>query len=161
MDIWTERLAPRHLPWLAPWLSRADAALTENDLPQAAELDTWYAAGAAEPGRLDCLVSVYETPVGLASLRRQAERPDTAALSLLLGERGYNPSRTATTAALRMLDRAFLEEGLRRVTARVPERCAWFAEILERMGFTRTAEGEDWIALAAEREAWLSRKHLF
>lgn len=161
MDIWTERLAVRHLPCLARWLDRADAALTENDLPStAAELETWYAESAAEPGRLDCLVSVYETPVGLASLRRQSESAETAALSLLLGERGYNPSRTATYAALRMLDRAFLERGMVRVNIQICPGHPWFAEVLERMGFAPAAT-DGRTALAVAREDYMSRKHLF
>ena len=80
MDIWTERLERRHLPAVERWLGREAGALTPNDLPRTAEaLSGWYEACAAEAGRLDCLVRVYETPVGLAGLRQTA-MPDTAEL---------------------------------------------------------------------------------
>ena len=113
MDIWTERLERRHLVIVERWVGRTAGALTPNDLPDAAEaLADWFSRGAAEPGRLDCLLRVYDTPVGLASLRRSAEA-DTAELSLLLCEVGYNPLRTATYAAMRMLDRAFSDTVVR------------------------------------------------
>ena len=66
MDIWTERLMQRHIPLLERWIGRTDGALTPNDLPRKAEdLAVWFGACSADAGRLDCLISVYETPVGL------------------------------------------------------------------------------------------------
>ena len=161
VNIWTERLERGHLPLLGRWLGRADAALTPNDLPaEAVELEAWFERCAAEPGRLDFLTLVYETPVGLASLRPGGE-DGSAALELLLGERNYNPLRTATYVALRMLDRTFLECGFRRVSVQAFTRHAWLLEPLERMGFSRTAEQGDRICLTVEKDCYLSRKYLF
>ena len=162
MNIWTERLERRHLPIVEAWLGRRDGALTPNDLPEnAAALPGWFEDCAAEAGSLDCVVLVYETPVGLAGLRRQSGRETAAELYLLLCEKNYNPLRTATYAALRMLDRAFLEQGLERVSVRADERQAWFLETLEKMGFVRRAEGDGLIALTVEKAAFLDRKYLF
>ena len=72
MDIWTEQLERRHLPILERWLWRTAGAITPNDLPSdVIELRTWFERSVAEPGRLDCLALVYETPVGVAGLRRK------------------------------------------------------------------------------------------
>ena len=162
MDIWTETLERAHLPLLARWLDRADGALTPNDLPgDAAALPAWFERCAAEPGRLDCLALVYETPVGLAGLRQSGASEGAAALSLFLGERNYNPLRTATYLTLRMLDRAFLDLGLSQVHMEVHVRFGWYLEALERMGFQRGAEDGGRIPLRVEKERYLSRKYLF
>ena len=162
MDIWTERLQRRHLPLVERWVGRTAGAVTPNDLPTAPEqVRAWFDRCAAEPGRLDCLVTVYETPVGLAGLRRGGAPEDEAELSLLLCEVNYNALRTATYVAQRMLDRAFLELGLARVTARVGVSHGRLLEALERMGFVRTAEQPDAVCLRVEKEAFLSRKYLF
>ena len=161
MDIWTERLEREHLTVLSRWIGHGDGALTENDLPpDAAGLASWFDAGAAEPGRLDCLALVYETPVGLAGLRRDGA-DGAARLWLLLGERGYNPLRTATYVTLRMLDRAFLELGFTRVRVRARPGCGWYREVLEKMGFSRADEGEELPVLQVEKQVYLSRKYLF
>jgi len=161
LDIWTERLERAHLPAVSRWLGRRDGALTDNDLPaDGDELAGWYARCEAEPGRLDCLALAYETPVGLAGLRPGGEG-NGATLWLLLGELGYNPLRTATYITLRMLDRAFLERGLARVCVRVRPGCGWYREVLEKMGFSRTGEGEELPALQVEKQVYLGRKYLF
>ncbi len=161
MNIWTERLESAHLPMLRRWLGREDGALTPNDLPsEAAALEAWFARCAAEAGRHDCLALVYETPVGIAGLRRGGG-PEEAELYLFLGETGYNALRTATYVALRMLDRAFLELGLEGVTARVCARHEWFAEPLARMGFSLTEARDGMLDLRVEKAAFLSRKYLF
>ena len=162
MNIWTEQLVERHLPLLEAWAGRTDGAVTPNDLPASAEgLARWFERRGAEPGRLDCLALVYETPVGLAGLRRRTERKTEAELYLLLCERGYNPLRTATYICLRMLDRAFLEQGFERVTVRVDQNFSWFLEPLERMGFSPTEERSGPVSLAVEKNVFLSRKYLF
>ncbi|MBR1456296.1 MAG: hypothetical protein IJ594_03940 [Oscillospiraceae bacterium] len=162
MDIWTQQLQRRHLPLLTRWLGRDGGALTPHDLPREADgLARWFEACAAEPGRFDCLALVYETPVGLAGLRRGDAPADEAELYLLLCEVGYNPLRTATYVTLRMLDRAFLERGLARVTVRVSARHARFLEALERMGFSRTEDRGDTVCLAVDKAAFLARKYLF
>ena len=160
--MWTERLERGHLPLLRRWIGRGDGALTPHDLPpEADKLTAWFDDCAAEPGRLDCLVSVYETPVGVAGLRRCGGQDGTATLYLLLGEVNYNPLRTATCVTLRMLDRAFLDLGLARVEMQVCAGHAWYPEVLERMGFTRTDAQDGTIRLAVEKDAFLSRKYLF
>ena len=71
MDIWTERLQPRHLPLMELWVGRTDGAVTPNDLPQdAGALTVWLDTCAKEPGRQDYLITVYDTPVGVAGFRR-------------------------------------------------------------------------------------------
>ncbi|MBQ9250613.1 MAG: hypothetical protein IJ179_09645 [Oscillospiraceae bacterium] len=160
MNIWTEELVERHLPLLEAWAGRSDGAITPNDLPASAEgLAQWFERRGAEPGRLDCLALVYETPVGLAGLRRSAE--GEAELYLLLCERGYNPLRTATYICLRMLDRAFLDLGLERVTMRVLPDGTWFLEALARMGFSPTEERDGPGCLAVERDTFQNQKYLF
>ena len=162
MDIRTERLERGDLPALERWAGHTDGALTPNDLPvEAGGLAAWFEACSADPERLDCLALVYETPVGVAGLQRLGSQDGTAELYLLLGEVNYNPLRTATYVTLRMLDRAFLDLGFRRVTARVCAQHTWYLEVLEQMGFSRTAENCEAISLAVEKAAFLNRKYLF
>lgn len=162
MNIWTEQVVERHLPLLQAWAGRTEGAVTPNDLPASAEeLAAWVRRRGAEPGSLDCLALVYDTPVGLAGLRRSAGREREAELYLLLCELGYNPLRTATYVCLRMLDRAFLELGLERVTVGVNREFSWLLEPLERMGFVCETEGESLIGLTVEKAAFLDRKYLF
>ena len=162
MDIWTERLEQRHLPMLAYWIGRKSGAITPNDLPtDAEELSRWYESCAADPGRLDCLIRVYDTPVGLAGLRQCNGREGAAELYLQLYEVNYNPLRTATYATLRMLDRAFLNLKLDRVEMQVYARHRDYLEALERMGFSQTAADNERICADAEKDRYLSRKYLF
>lgn len=162
MDIWTERLEQRHLPILAHWIGRTAGAMTPNDLPtNAEELSQWYDSCVAEPGRLDCLILVYETPVGLAGLRRCDGREGVAELVLQLYEVNYNPLRTATYATLRMLDRAFLDWKLERVEIGVFPEHKDYLEALEKMGFSQTASDNERICAAVEKDRYLSRKYLF
>ena len=156
VDIWTEPLQRRHLPTVERWLTRTDGALTPNDLPQdEALLEAWFGRCAAESGRLDCLLLVYETPVGVASLR-SADAPDTAALSILLGERSYNPLRTAAYVTLRMLDRAFLELCARRVTMEMLAPWPAYRAALDQMGFQ-----PDGGVLAVEKDTFIQNKYHF
>lgn len=160
MDIRTEYLARRHLPLLARWLGRTSGAVTPNDLPEdAAALAAWFDRCQADPARLDCLALVYDTPVGLAGLRRT--QAQTASLWLLLGETGYNALRTATYVAQRMLDRAFSDFGAVCVCAEVNPGHAQILAALERMGFRRTGETDGRIALAVDRETFSRQKYLF
>ena len=99
--------------------------------------------------------------MGVAGLRRVGGRKDEAELALLLGERNYNPLRTATYVTLRMLDRAFGEMGFSHVETRVCAEQTWFLDALERMGFSRMEEGDGLIGLAVAKEAFLDRKYLF
>lgn len=161
MNIWTERLERRHLPVLAQWAGRTDGAMTPGDFPpDAAEIPRWLDCCAAEPGRLDCLILAYETPVGLAGLLA-CEEKDAAALYLLLCEVNYNPLRTATYATLRMLDRAFSELDCALVTTQVYARHGQYLNALECMGFSRTAERDGLLDLRAEKDVFLRRKYLF
>lgn len=162
MDIWTERLEQRHLPLLAHWIGRTGGAITPNDLPtKVEELPRWYESSSADPGRLDCLIRVYDTPVGLAGLRRCDGREGAAELYLQLYEVNYNLLRTATYATLRMLDRAFLKLKLDRVETRVFAQFKDYLEALVKMGFSQTAADSETISGTAEKERYLSRKYLF
>ena len=162
MDIWTERLMRRHLPLLEHWVGRRDGAMTPNDLPREEEkLEAWYEACSAEPGRLDCLVSIYETPVGLSGLRQNSSQGGTAELYLLLCEMNYNLLRTATYTTLRMLDFAFLELGFARAAAQVYAQHRWYSDVLEQMGFVRGADLDGLVGLSVEKAIYLDRKYLF
>lgn len=162
MDIWTERLERRHLPFLANWIGRTSGAMTPNDIPvNAEELSLWYENKSTDPGRKNFLVLVYDTPVGLAGLRQRDGRREVLELYLQLYEVNYNPLRTATYATLRMLDRAFLDNKAKRVEARVFAQHRDYLEALERMGFSRTAADNEMICVAVEKDPYLSRKYLF
>jgi uncharacterized protein YceH (UPF0502 family) len=162
VDIWTERLERRHLPLLERWLMREDGVLTLNDLPSGADnLAEWYEKCAEMPNRLDCLASVYDTPVGVTGLHRQPGQDKTASLYLFLGEVGYNIRRTATYITIRMLDRAFSDLRQESTNVQVYSHYGWFVEVLEQMGFSRRSEQDGVIRLAVEKTVFLNRKFLF
>ena len=162
MDIWTEQLEQRHLPLLKNWIGRTAGRFTENDLPLDAEqLSLWFDTCKSEPGRTDFLISVYETPVGISGLRNRRVNPDSAELYLFLGESNYNPIRAATYATLRMLDRAFQEQGLARVYAVVYARREDYLAVLDRMGFSETPEKNGLLRAKIDKDIFLSRKYLF
>jgi len=160
MDIWTEGLESRHLPILKNWIGRTSGRMTLNDLPEdPTRLSAWYEDCSAEVGRLDCLISVYETPVGVSGLRKGQD--GAGEFYLLLGETNYNPLRTATYATLRMLDRAFEECGCTRVWIRLFPCFGEYREALERMGFSETPEEDGLICAEIRKLDFLSRKYLF
>ena len=162
MDIWTEQLERRHLLILAHWVGRSSGAMTPNDLPTKTEdIPHWYEKCSIEPGRMDCLILVYDTPVGLAGLRQLDSREGVAELYLQLYEVNYNLLRTATYATLRMLDRAFQARDIKRVEARVHAQYREYLEALDRMGFSRTTADNQWIYVGVEKDIFLSRKYLF
>ena len=162
MNIEAESLEPRHLPILRNWTGRTAGAPTPNDFPQnAAEVAQWFELLAAESGRMDCLVSVYDTPVGIAGLRRNTKAADSAELYLLLCEVGYNLLRTATYATLCMLDRAFQECELRCVAADVNTEQREYLAALERMGFCRIRESRRTITVEVQKEMYLNNRFLF
>ena len=162
MDIWTERLEERHLPILEKWVGRISVRITPNDLPQnPAELPAWYKDCTSEIGRVDCLISLYETPVGISGLRNCDTRAGTGEFYLMLGESNYNPLRVAAYAALQMLDRAFQECGYDSVSTHVFCRCVEYLKALEKMGFTHIAEKDEMICAEVRKQEFLSRKYLF
>ena len=160
MDIWTERLQRRHLPLREACVRRTDGAVTPNDLPaEKTDLAGWFDACAAEAGRRDYLITVYETPVGVAGLRPSGEHG--AALYLLLGEVQYNLLRTATYAVQRMLDHAFQDPGCARVTVRADVRFPELLAAFARMGFLCAAQDDGTALLSIEPDAFRQRKYLF
>ena len=162
MNIGTERLQPAHLPILEHWIGRAEGRVTPGDFPQKKDdLTEWFDMCTQDPGRKDYLILAYETPVGLAGLRKRSEKEKTAELYLLLGERNYNLLRTATYAVLPMLDRAFLDLGFDRAVVRVYQNQRWFLTPLEQMGFTQMGEENGLITLSVEKKEFLQRKYLF
>ena len=162
MDIWTEELQQRHLPILENWVGRTSGQFTENDFPlDSDQLSPWFDSCKSELGRTDCLISVYETPVGLSGLRRAGTASDSAELYLFLGESYYNPIRTATYATLRMLDRAFQNKGLGSVYAMAYAHHKEYLDSLHRMGFSTITENNGLARILVDKDAFLSRKYLF
>ena len=160
VDIWTEHLEKRHLPYLEPWTKRISGKMTATDFPaHAAELPLWYENSLKELGRWDCLVSVYETPVGIGGFRGIEVAPDAGRLYLMLGESGYNLIRTATYATLRILDRAF--QTFSQVEAAVYANHAEYLDALGRMGFTQSEPMGDTVLVRVEKGVYLGRKYMF
>ena len=160
MDIWTERLERRDLPTLKYWIGRTSGQLTPCDLPDNPDaLPQWYKKCTAEPGRMDCLVLAYETPIGIAGFQRASGQPSMAEFYLMLGEANYNLIRTATYATLRILDRAFHNYTL--VNAKVYGHHKDYLSVLMRMGFTQISEEGGLVAVNVDKETFQSRKYLF
>ena len=148
MNIWTEQLQRQHLTLLERWLDRTAGTLTENDLPENAELLTeWF----EQRGQADSLISVYETPVGVGGLRGNE-------FYLFLGEVGYNLIRTATYATLRILDQAFIK--LDTVTTWLYSNHKEYLSALKTMGFSQIDEKDDLIRVSVQKKELKSRKHL-
>ena len=149
MDIWTEQLQKRHLPILESWLGRSAGALTPNDLPKEVnQLSSWFDQRLGS----DFLISVYETPVGVAGLRDNE-------FYLFLGEVGYNLVRTATYATLRILDQAFTI--FDSATVRVYENRHEYLSALNTMGFRQLSEENGLVRLSVQKTEFQSRKYLF
>ena len=162
MNINTERLKLRHFPILQQWAGRTSGAMTPNDFPWVKEqIQKWLELNTDNAERLDCMIFVYDTPVGIAGLLHDNTSPESAELYMLLCEVGYNLIRTATYATLCMLDRAFQEYGLQTVSASVYTCHPEYLEALERMGFSRQTEKGELIMVEAGRKAFYSRKYLF
>lgn len=162
MDIWTEELQQRHLPILEKWIGKTSGQLTVNDFPMNAEqIPSWFDRCRSESRRNDCLISVYETPVGISGLRKGKTDSDSAELYFFLGESNYNPIRTATYATLRMIDRAFQDPGLGCVYAMVFSHQKDYLDSLYRMGFSTTTEEDGLVLVFVNKDVFLSRKYLF
>lgn len=159
MNIRTERLETNDLPLLAQWLTREDAALTPNNLPKGAgQLPDWLERQTQDQNQQGYLCLVYDTPVGAAGLHLQGE---AAELTLLLGERNYNPLRTATYLTLQLLDRAFAEPGIQSAKIEVYDKHGWYLTPLEQMGFSPAGTGENTTVFTVQKEVYLDRKYLF
>ena len=162
MNINTEKLKLQHSPILQQWVGRTSGAMTPNDLPRAKEqIQQWLELNMNDTERLDCLIFVYDTPVGITGLRHDNTSPESAELYMLLCEVGYNLIRTATYATRSMLDRAYLDYGLQTVSASVYTCHPEYVEALERMGFSRQTEKGELMMVEAGRKAFYSRKYLF
>ena len=160
MDIWTEKLEQRHLPILERWHGRTGGRMTPCDLPDNPDmLPLWYERSMAEPGRLDCLVLAYETPIGITGFQGASKNPEEAELYLMLGEFGYNLIRTATYATLRILDHAFQDYS--RLSARVYAQHEKYLFALKGMGFSQGTAVDGLIPVHVEKEVFQSRKYLF
>ncbi len=162
MNINTEQLKLRHFPILQQWAGRTSGALTPNDFPRVKEhIQQWLEHNTDNAERLDCMIFVYDTPVGIAGLFHDNTSPESAELYMILCEVGYNLIRTATYATLCMLDRAYLDYGLKTVSASVYTCHPEYLDVLERMGFIRQTEKGEMRLVVADRETYLSRKYLF
>ena len=162
MNISTERLTHQHFPILQHWAGRSSGAMTPNDFPRVKEqIQPWIERNTNVEDRMNCLIFVYETPVGIAGLVRDNTSPKCAELHLLLCEVGYNLIRTATYATLCMLDRAFRDCDYQTVSVTIFTRNREYLDALERMGFRKQTEKADLMILEVDREAFFSRKYLF
>lgn len=160
MDIWTEKLEPRHIYALKRWIGRSSGVLTSNDFPNNEDdLHNWL-EWRSDPGRLDCLVLAYETPVGLGGFR-QRDKLQKVEFYLLLGEVGYNPIRIATYATQRILARAFTDYSRDEMIARVYSSHEDYIEVLSKMGFSKIAEESELTILAIKKSQFMDSKYLF
>ncbi len=140
MNIETVELKREDLPRLTFWVNRGYGAVTGHDLPRE-NPEPWFDAAAQRSDRLDCMVYLYYTQVGLAGLTEIHRETGTARLYLLLGETGYNSLRTGTYAALQMLDRAFGDLGLQSVETTVTTEDPDLQSMFPKLGFQETETG--------------------
>lgn len=140
MNIETVELKREDLPRLTFWVNRGYGAVTAHDLPEE-NPEPWFESVSRRDDRLDCMVYLYYTQVGLAGLTEIERETGTARLYLLLGETGYNSLRTGTYAALQMLDRAFGDLGLQSVETTVTTEDSDLLSIFPKLGFQETATG--------------------
>ena len=91
MNINTEQLKLQHAPILQQWVGRTSGAMTPNDFPrEKRQIQQWLELNMNDTERLDCLIFVYDTPVGITGLRHDNTSPESAELYMLLCEVGYN-----------------------------------------------------------------------
>ncbi len=140
MNIETVELKREDLPRLTFWVRRGYGAVTSHDLPRE-NPELWFDSVSNRNDRLDCMVYLYYTQVGLAGLTEIERETGTARLYLLLGETGYNSLRTGTYAALQMLDRAFGDLGLQSVETTVTTEDPDLQSMFPRLGFRETDTG--------------------
>ena len=155
MNIETVELKREDLPRLTFWVNRGYGAVTSHDLPKE-NPEPWFETASGSPERLDCMVYLYYTQVGLAGLTEINRETGTARLYLLLGETGYNRLRTGTYAALQMLDRAFGDLNLQSVETTVTTEDPDLLSIFPKLGFQETKTG-----LVITREAFQKHRFLF
>ena len=158
MNISTEQLKREDLPLLLDWVNRnTGGAVTTNDLPRdGAAAEAWFDALPARPDRLDCMVFLYETPIGLAGLTDLDPETGAGRLYFLLGEVGYNRLRAATYGILQMLDRAFGDFALREIRTVVTTAEPELLDMFPRLGFV--PEGAE---KAVTRERFAGHRYLF
>lgn len=155
MNIETVELKREDLPRLTFWVNRGYGAVTAHDLPKE-NPETWFESVSRRDDRLDCMVYLYYTQVGLAGLTEIRRETGTARLYLLLGETGYNSLRTGTYAVLQMLDRAFGDLGLQSVETTVVTEDPDLQSIFPKLGFRETEAG-----LVLTREGFQTHRFLF
>ncbi len=156
MNISTEQLKREDLPFLLDWVNRASGgAITAHDLPRdAAAAEAWFDALSTRPERLDCMVFLYETPIGLAGLTDMDS--ETGRLYFLLGEVGYNRLRAVAYGILQMLDRAFGDFHLREVRAVITTSEPELLAMLPRLGFVPAGAEQ-----VVTREEFARHRYLF
>ena len=155
MNIDTVELKREDLPRLTFWVRRGYGAVTSHDLPRE-NPEPWFETVSGREDRLDCMVYLYYTQVGLAGLTEIDRARGAARLYLLLGETGYNRLRTGTYAALQMLDRAFGDLGLQTVETTVTTADPDLKSIFPKLGFRETASGH-----VLTREEFQKHRFLF
>lgn len=150
MNIDTVELKREDLPQLLFWVNRGYGACTAHDLPSE-NAEAWF---DHRQNRLDCMVYLYYTQIGLAGLTDIAD--GVARLYLIVGETGYNRLRTAAYAALQMLDRAFGDLQLRRVETTVTTEDPDLRAIFPKIGFQPAGT-----AMRITKEDFLEHRFLF
>ena len=135
MNIEIRQLKKEDIPLVLKWAnSRRGGEYTLCRLPSSpGEAEAWYLSCGS--GQYSCMVELYGTPIGLVGLESMDRGSGIARLYLLMGEVGYNSTRSATYSALLMLKRGFYEFGLSTVILSVPEGNKSARQIFERMGF--------------------------
>ena len=150
MNIDTVELKREDLPQLLFWVNRGYGACTTHDLPHE-NAEAWF---EHRQNRLDCMVYLYYTQIGLAGLTEIAN--GAARLYLIVGETGYNSLRTATYAALQMLDRAFGDLRLACVRTTVTTEDAEIRAAFPKLGFRPAGDH-----LEITKEAFQQHRFLF
>ncbi len=158
MNIEIRKLKYEDIPLALRWInSRRGGEYAVCRLPSSpAEAETWLSRG----GQYDCMIELYGTPIGLAGFAGMDHGGGSARLYLLLGEMGYNSTRSATYSALLMLKRGFYEFGLDTVCLSTPSGNREARQIFESMGF-RGISGSDDTEMTLSKGDFQNHEFLF
>jgi RimJ/RimL family protein N-acetyltransferase len=157
LNIEIRKLKDEDIPLALRWINgRRGGEYAVCRLPSSpAEAETWLSGS----GQYDCMVELYGTPIGLAGFTG-IDHGGSARLYLLLGEVGYNSTRSATYSALLMLKRGFYEFGLDTVYLSTAAGNSEARQIFEGMGF-RGISGPDDAEMILSKDDFQNHEFLF